>query len=43
MMKAGKEILKTKTAGRMQAQQGDHTVMTCPNLEPRFSNLNTNN
>lgn len=43
MMKTVKEILKTMTAGRLQANQGDHTVMTCPILEPHMRNRNTNN
>lgn len=42
MVKAAKEILKAMTAGRMQANQGDYTVMSCPNLDSYFSNLNTN-
>lgn len=42
MVKAAKEILKAMTAGSMQANQGNHTVMLCPNLASHFSNLNTN-
>lgn len=42
MVKSVKEILKTMTTGRMQADRGDHTVMTCPNLELHFNNLHTN-
>lgn len=42
MIKTAKEILKAMTAGRMQANQGNHVVMSWPNLESHFNNLNTN-
>lgn len=41
MMKAVKEILKTMTADRMQANLGDDTVMPCPNLEPLTNSILT--
>lgn len=41
MVKAAKEIYKAMSAGRMQANQGDHMLISCPNLESHFSNLNT--
>lgn len=41
-MKAVQEMLKTMIAGRMQAGQGDHIVITCSNLKPHFSSINTN-
>jgi len=43
MMKAVKEILKAMTSHRMQANQGDHTVITCSNLDPHFTDRSINN